>query len=163
MQRWNWQRSFLALVIIVFGARAHAAVKLHGLFTDRAVLQRDMPIPVWGTADDGEKVTVKLGDETLTTTAEKGKWLVKFKPRQVGEPLTLKAEGKDNSIELKDILIGEVWLCGGQSNMEWRRQSSRRPGQDQSWGQSPEPAPDDDSARRETDARQRHFQVPRKR
>lgn len=119
MQRWNWQLGLFSLAIIAFGATANAAVKLHDLFTDHAVLQRDMPIPVWGTADDGEKVTVKLGDETVSTAAEKGKWLVKFKPLAAGGPHTLKAAGKDNSVEIKDLLIGEVWLCGGQSNMQW--------------------------------------------
>jgi sialate O-acetylesterase len=107
---------------------AQAAVKLHDLFTDHAVLQREMPIPVWGTAADGEKITVTLGDETVSTTAEKGKWLVKFKPRQASsEPLTLKVEGPDNRLEIKDLLIGEVWLCGGQSNMEWSVNASEDP------------------------------------
>jgi len=127
MQRWNWQRNLLALTIIAVSATAQAAVKLHDLFTDHAVLQRDMPIPVWGTADDGEKVTATLGDETVSTTAEKGKWLVKFKPRSAGGPLVLKVEGKDNKLEVKDLLVGEVWLCGGQSNMEWRITQSETP------------------------------------
>jgi sialate O-acetylesterase len=129
MQRWNWQRILLASTLMACGVTAQAKINLHDLFTDHAVLQRDMPIPVWGTADDGEIITVKLGDETVTTTAEKGKWLVKFKPRQVGEPLSLKAEGKDNTVELKDILIGEVWLCGGQSNMQWSVDQCETPAQ----------------------------------
>ncbi len=119
MLRWNWQRSLLVLTIAAIGPMAQAEVKPHALFTDHAVLQRELPIPVWGTAEDGEKVTVTLGDETVSTTAKKGKWLVKFKPRAAGGPLELKIEGKDNTVEIKDLLIGEVWLCGGQSNMEW--------------------------------------------
>jgi len=118
------------MAMLAIGATAQAAVKLHGLFTDHAVLQREMPIPVWGTADDGEKITATLGDETVTTTAEKGKWLVKFKPRSAGgEPLVLKVQGKDNSLEIKDLLIGEVWLCGGQSNMQWAVDQSETPPQ----------------------------------
>ncbi len=128
MPRGNWQRSLLVLAAMAVGATAQAAVKLHNLFTDHAVLQREMPIPVWGMADDGEKVTATLGDETVSATAEKGKWLVKFKPRSAGgEPLVLKVEGKDSKLEVKDLLIGEVWLCGGQSNMEWRITQSETP------------------------------------
>ncbi len=116
------------MAIWAVSVSAQAAVKLHGLFTDHAVLQREMPIPVWGTADDGEKITATLGDETVTTTAEKGKWLVKFKPRSAGsEPLVLKVQGKDSNLEIKDLLIGEVWLCGGQSNMQWAVDQSENP------------------------------------
>lgn len=116
------------MAMLTVGATAQAAVKLHDLFTDHAVLQREMPIPVWGTADDGEKITATLGDETVTTTAEKGKWLVKFKPRPATTtPLVLKVEGRDSKLEIKDLLIGEVWLCGGQSNMEWSVNASEDP------------------------------------
>jgi sialate O-acetylesterase len=128
MQRSHWQRSLLVLAAMAVGSAAQAAVKLHNLFTDHAVLQREMAIPVWGTADDGEKVTATLGDETVSTTADKGKWLVKFKPRTAGgSPLVLKVEGKDNKLEVTDLLIGEVWLCGGQSNMEWRISQGETP------------------------------------
>lgn len=130
MQRGNWQRSFLIVAMLAVGATAQAAVKLHDLFADHAVLQREMPIPVWGTADDGEKITATLGDETVSTTAEQGKWLVKFKPRSAGGgPLVLKVEGKDNKLEVKDLLIGEVWLCGGQSNMQWSIDQGETPAQ----------------------------------
>jgi sialate O-acetylesterase len=123
-----WQRGLLVVAVMAMCTTTHAAIKLHDLFADHAVLQREMPIPVWGTADDGEKITATLGDETVTTTAEKGKWLVKFKPRQATTtPLVLKVEGKDNKLEVKDLLIGEVWLCGGQSNMEWSVNASEDP------------------------------------
>jgi sialate O-acetylesterase len=99
---------------------ARADVKLPAMFTDHAVLQRDMPVPVWGSADPGEEVTVTIAGQTHKTKAdEKGKWRVTLEPLKVGDPLTLVAEGK-NRLERKDILVGEVWLCSGQSNMEFQ-------------------------------------------
>src|SRR5215210_591228 len=98
---------------------ARADVKLPAMFTDHAVLQRDMPVPVWGWANPGEDVTVSIAGQTHKTAAgNKGKWHVTLEPLSVGKPLTLIAEGK-NRVERKDILAGEVWLCSGQSNMEF--------------------------------------------
>ena len=100
------------------------------MFTDHAVLQRDMPVPVWGSADPGEEVTVTIAGQTHKTKADdKGKWRVTLEPLKVGEPLTLVVEGK-NRVERNDILVGEVWLCSGQSNMELAAQlgQQRRPG-----------------------------------
>jgi sialate O-acetylesterase len=77
-----------------------------------------MPVPVWGWAEPSEEVTVAIAGQTHKATAdEKGKWSVKLEPLTVGEPLTLVVEGK-NRLERKDILVGEVWVCSGQSNME---------------------------------------------
>jgi len=96
---------------------ARAEVRLPGFFTDHMVLQQKMPVPVWGWADPGEKVVVSLGDQKVETTAcPKGKWMVKLQPLAAGGPYVLKVEGK-NTIELKDVLVGEVWLASGQSNM----------------------------------------------
>ena len=97
---------------------APADVKPHVLFTDGAVLQRDVPVPIWGTADDGEKVTVKFQGQEVETTAKDGKWLVKLAALKAGGPSTLTIEGK-NKVEVVDVLVGEVWICSGQSNMEW--------------------------------------------
>ncbi len=98
---------------------ARADVKLPAMFTDHAVLQRDMPVPLWGWADPGEEVTVTIAGQTHKTKADdKGNWRVTLEPLSLGEPLTLVAEGQ-NRLERKDILVGEVWLCSGQSNMEW--------------------------------------------
>jgi sialate O-acetylesterase len=92
---------------------------LPAIFTDHAVLQRDMPVPVWGWAEPGEKVTVAIAEQSHTVKADdKGKWRVYLSPLSVGEPLDLVVKG-NNRIEHKDILVGEVWLCSGQSNMEW--------------------------------------------
>jgi sialate O-acetylesterase len=101
-----------------------ANVALPNLFSDHAVLQRDMPVPVWGWADPGEPVAVVLGEQTKTTTAgQDGKWSVAFDPLPAGGPHRLVVEGK-NRVQVNDVLIGEVWICSGQSNMQWSVQQS---------------------------------------
>jgi sialate O-acetylesterase len=96
-------------VTAVFGKTELASV-----FTDHAVLQRDRPLPVWGVADPGERITVSLGAEiTSCTTAADGKWQVELGAQKVStEPLTLRVVGKE-SVVRDDILLGDVWLCGG--------------------------------------------------
>jgi sialate O-acetylesterase len=98
---------------------ARADVKLPAMFTDHAVLQRDMPVPVWGSADPGEQVTVTIAGQTHKTKADdQGNWRVTLEPLSLGEPLTLTVKG-NNRLERKDLVVGEVWLCSGQSNMEF--------------------------------------------
>jgi sialate O-acetylesterase len=101
----------------------HAEVKPNPLFTDGAVLQRGQAVPVWGTANDGEKVSVEFDGQTVSTTAQGGKWRVELKPLEAGGPHTMKISG-ENKIEVKDLLVGEVWVCSGQSNMEWKFKQS---------------------------------------
>src|SRR5438046_5908557 len=109
-----WLR--LVLCCAVLTARAH--VKLAGLFSDNMVLQRRMRAPVWGWADEGEKVTVTFRGASVSATAKGGKWIVKLPGQNAGGPDRLIVEGK-NKIELKNVLVGEVWICSGQSNMEF--------------------------------------------
>lgn len=97
---------------------AHADVKLHGLFSDNMVLQRGQPVPIWGTADDGELVTVEFRGEKLSTRAKGGAWTVKFGKLKAGGPDDLKVSA-NNIITLTNVLVGEVWIASGQSNMEW--------------------------------------------
>lgn len=120
------RRDFVfVLAAMSFTSLAAADVKLPALFSDHAVLQRDIPAPVWGWADPGEEVKVSIAGQSHTAKAgDDGRWEVKLEPLQVGEPLTLVVEGK-NRVEAKDILAGEVWICSGQSNMEWAVQNSR--------------------------------------
>ncbi|MDX1962045.1 MAG: sialate O-acetylesterase [Pirellulales bacterium] len=96
-----------------------AAVRLPRLLSEHAVLQRDKPIRIWGWADPGEEVTVSLADKSarVTTTAE-GTWLLELPALSAGGPHELRVQGK-NLLTVPDILIGEVWVCSGQSNMEW--------------------------------------------
>ncbi|MDR6562952.1 MULTISPECIES: sialate O-acetylesterase [unclassified Arcicella] len=96
-------------------------VKLARLFSDHVVLQRQKPIPVWGWANANEKVNVTLAGQSQNTKADAtGKWMVKFTPLEAGGPFKMTVTAKSGSINVNDILIGEVWLCSGQSNMEWR-------------------------------------------
>jgi sialate O-acetylesterase len=103
---------------VLYPASLHAEVKPNPLFSDGAVLQRDLPVPVWGTANDGEKVTVELDTQKVTTTATNGKWSVSLQPLKEGGPLTMKITG-DNTVTINNLLVGEVWVCSGQSNMQW--------------------------------------------
>ena len=112
------------LFTVTFGL--HADVKLHGLFSDNMVLQRDAAVPVWGWADDGEKVTVEFRNQKVSTTAKGGKWMVKLKKLKAGGPDDLRVAGK-NALTLKNVLVGEVWIASGQSNMEWPMRASYEP------------------------------------
>jgi sialate O-acetylesterase len=98
---------------------AQATVKPNGLFSDGAVLQQGQKIPVFGSADDGEAVTVRLGRQTVKTTASGGQWRVDLKPVKAGGPYTLTIAGASNTVTVKDVLVGEVYLCSGQSNMSF--------------------------------------------
>lgn len=111
----------LLMVSVCLISSADADVKLASIFGDSMVLQREMPVPVWGRADPGEAVTVTLGDQARKTTADKdGRWQIKLAPLKANDKgQTLTVTG-NNAIALKDVLIGEVWICSGQSNMEWR-------------------------------------------
>jgi sialate O-acetylesterase len=95
-----------------------AEVKPNPLFAEGAVLQRDCPVPVWGTARDGEKIIVEFGDQKLSTTAVAGKWSVNLKPLAAGGPFTLKISG-DQVVTIENVLVGDVWICSGQSNMQF--------------------------------------------
>jgi sialate O-acetylesterase len=106
------------LAVCCLVAVAAADVKLPGVFGDHMVLQRDAALPVWGWADPGEQVTVTLAEQSKSATADdNGHWSVKLDATPAGGPYLLKVRGK-NAIEKSDILVGEVWLCSGQSNME---------------------------------------------
>ncbi|MFZ4456883.1 MAG: sialate O-acetylesterase [Bacteroidales bacterium] len=110
--------AFILTAAFVSGS-LFANVKLNNLFSDNSVLQRGMEVPVWGWADEGEKVTVEFAGQTITTVATNGKWMVKLKPmRENSQPQEMTVKG-NNTLKIKNILIGEVWICSGQSNMEW--------------------------------------------
>src|SRR5665213_4016284 len=108
----------LALAALLTGASTSLAdVKLPALFGDHMVLQQDISAPVWGTAAPGEKVTVKLGDQEASATAgADGRWMAKLASLKTGGPLEMTVKGS-NSITVHDVLVGEVWVCSGQSNM----------------------------------------------
>ena len=109
---------FLLLIVVLNGALA--AVTLPNILSSNMVLQRDMPVPVWGFATVGEKVTVSFTGQTLETIADTdGKWSVTLKPLKLStQPADMVISGT-NTITLTNILVGDVWLCSGQSNMEY--------------------------------------------
>jgi len=109
----------LLLVLLLFSGVVRADVKLPDVLSSGMVLQRERVVPIWGTADAGEVVTVRFGGQTKKATADQqGKWLIKLDPLKANaKPSTLIIEA-NNKIELTDILVGEVWLVAGQSNMQ---------------------------------------------
>src|SRR5262245_45768018 len=104
--------------IFSFAPLTFADVKLPALFSDGMVLQEGMDVSLWGWADEGEVVTVDFLGQKVSATAKEGKWLLKLKPLKAGGPFTLTVIGK-NKIELQNVLVGEVWIASGQSNMQW--------------------------------------------
>ena len=110
----------LLLFFLLLSIEGFSQVKLARLFSDHMVLQRQKPIPVWGWSAAKEKLTVSLAGQTLQTqTDASGKWVVKFAALEAGGPHVLSIKAKSGNLEVNDILIGEVWLCSGQSNMEF--------------------------------------------
>ncbi|MGC8644543.1 MAG: sialate O-acetylesterase [Isosphaeraceae bacterium] len=117
---WSWLAGG-ALAVMMGGAfaPARAEVKLPALFSDHMVLQRDQKDKVWGWADPGEEITVTIKDQSKTATAgSDGSWHVMLDPLPVGGPYTLTVKGK-NTVTFHDVLAGEVWICSGQSNMQF--------------------------------------------
>lgn len=115
----NHPRTFPSLLVVAFAIPffAEANVTLPPVFSNHMVLQREIAAPVWGKADAGEEVTVSIAGQIKKAKAdEQGKWSVKLDPLKVGEPLTLTVEGR-NKIEIADVLVGDVWVGSGQSNM----------------------------------------------
>ena len=102
---------------------ALAAPNVSGLFVDNVVLQREMPVPVWGTADPGEKITVAFAGQTVVGVADaQGKWQVELAPLKAsskGRELTVSGRNADQPITVKNVVVGEVWILSGQSNMQW--------------------------------------------
>jgi sialate O-acetylesterase len=101
-----------------------SALKLPALFSDHMVLQQKMKCPVWGWAKDGTSVTVEINGKKVKATARDGRWQVQLPALEAGGPYTLTISTSDKTIELKDVLAGEVWVCSGQSNMEFPVESS---------------------------------------
>src|SRR5680860_1001272 len=94
-----------------------AQIKLPQIIRDSMVLQRDHPIKIWGWAAQGEKISVIFNGKHRKTVASRGgNWSVEFPEMKAGGPLSIQLNGS-NKIELNDILVGDVWLCAGQSNM----------------------------------------------
>ena len=102
----------------LFSFSVFADVKLASPFGDHMVLQRDMKVPVWGTADAGEQVVVNFNNQKIVTVADaQGNWKISLAKLSAGGPHILTATGR-NTVTLHDVYVGEVWICSGQSNMD---------------------------------------------
>lgn len=107
----------LTITLVFLATRTQANVRLPSIFSDHMVLQAGLGVPVWGWADPGEGIVVSVNSQTQSATADSdGKWQVKFDAMKADESQTLTVRGK-NTLVINDVLIGEVWLCSGQSNM----------------------------------------------
>jgi sialate O-acetylesterase len=110
----------LSLCLFVPPQRARAEVSVPALVGDNMVLQQGRKVRVWGTGGAGERVTVSVAGQTARATAdEQGRWQAFLGPLKAGGPFTLTVAGDRNRLTFKNVLVGEVWVCSGQSNMEW--------------------------------------------
>jgi sialate O-acetylesterase len=116
---------FAAIITVaLFAFWARADIELPALFSDNMVLQQGQPVPIWGWADDGEVITVQFRGQKITVTTSNLKWRATLKALKAGGPDVLTISSKNRRIELNNVLVGEVWVCSGQSNMEWTMRNS---------------------------------------
>lgn len=129
---------YLSLLLLVFISAARAETTLPKIFSDHMVLQQGIKVPVWGWAAPGEKVSVKFGGQEKSATADgKGNWKVALDVLKANAaPQSLTVTGT-NSIEIKDVLVGEVWVCSGQSNMQWSVGQSANPAEEKASAKYP--------------------------
>ncbi len=112
------KKTSFSLVFVLSAMLSMANVALPRIFGDNMVFQRNKPISIWGWASPGEKLTVQFNKQTKTTKTNKsGKWQLYLDAEVAGGPYNLVVKGK-NQVILQNILVGEVWVCSGQSNME---------------------------------------------
>lgn len=112
------RKLFTLCICVVASFNSNAQIKLPQLIRDSMILQRDKKINMWGWASNEERVSIKFNGKTYKTkTGNDGKWKVQLSPSKAGGPYTMQISSK-NKITLHDILIGDVWLCADQSNME---------------------------------------------
>ena len=110
----------ILMLLALGGLPVVGGVNVIGLFHDNMVLQREMELPVWGGGKKGETVTVDFAGAAKTAAVdESGKWLVKLGPFSAGGPHEMKITQGADSVTIKNVLVGEVWICAGQSNMQW--------------------------------------------
>jgi len=127
MKYYKLNTRLTVLLMIIFLTKSFALVKPNSLFSNNMVLQRGVSVPIWGTANDGEKVTVEFNGQKVTTVAKDGKWKVNLKALKANSKPSVMTITGENTIKIENILVGEVWVCSGQSNME--RQLGPRPPQ----------------------------------
>lgn len=118
--RWMFFAVFSWLGLSLVAAPGRADVRAHRLFSDHAVLQQGAKTSVFGFADGEEQVTVKFQGQEVSTKAKDGRWLVQIENLKADtQPAELLIKGEKNTLVIRDVLVGEVWIGGGQSNMQW--------------------------------------------
>jgi sialate O-acetylesterase len=115
------------VIFILLSAQGFSELKLPHIFGSQMVLQRDKPARIWGWADTEKEIVITFaGQKKVHRLRRDGKWEISLDPMPANATgQTLKIVSEDHSIILEDVLLGDVWICGGQSNMEWRLRSSR--------------------------------------
>ena len=135
IMRYRLFLSFITAIVAVFSAGAK--VSLASVFSDHVVLQQQKDIVIWGWSAPGEKLSVTIAPETgrngkasastirkgKVTASKDGKWIVTMPAMPAGGPYTMVVKGRDETVTVNDIMVGEVWICSGQSNMEFTMRS----------------------------------------
>lgn len=120
------------LLSVVLFALVHlpvgAALRVHGLFSDNMVLQQGSLVPVWGWGDEGETVTVQIQGQKARAVVKGGRWMATLRNLSPGGPFELVVYTLTETIRFTNVMVGEVWLCSGQSNMEWPLSRTENPG-----------------------------------
>ncbi|MCX6221417.1 MAG: beta galactosidase jelly roll domain-containing protein [Bacteroidia bacterium] len=118
-KRSNHIATFLCAFLLLISLSSFGQIKLPRLIQDGMILQREAPVKIWGWAAVGEKVVIQFNGQSFNTiTSDNGKWQITLPAHKAGGPFTIEIDAS-NHISLKDILFGDVWLCSGQSNMEY--------------------------------------------
>ncbi|HEV2694952.1 MAG TPA: sialate O-acetylesterase, partial [Verrucomicrobiae bacterium] len=113
----NLKSLALLCLLSLLGLSSPAEITLGGALNHNAVVQRNHSLPIWGTARDGEHITVEFAGQHVSTIAKGGRWLVHLSPLPAGGPFTLIVTAEHDTTTLTNILVGDVWLISGQSNM----------------------------------------------
>lgn len=120
LNQFSFLKLSLSLIILGVSFPLYAQLSVSPLFSDHMVLQRNVENPIWGTAEAGTQIQIKMQGQMHNVLVGKDrKWKINLAPMKAGGPHTLSISNKKEKIEFKDILVGDVWICSGQSNMEW--------------------------------------------
>jgi sialate O-acetylesterase len=127
----NWKRDLLGITFtILLTTAAEAELRVAPVFSHNMVLQQGVPVAVWGWADEGDAVTVRFRNQKVTAKTANLKWEVRLAPLKSGGPDTFAVETRRDSLQFTNVLVGEVWVCSGQSNMEWPMNKAFEPAGD---------------------------------
>ncbi|MGB1930946.1 MAG: 9-O-acetylesterase, partial [Mariniblastus sp.] len=128
----------IVLLLALTNAVNSDEFRVANIFTDNMVLQRNQEFTIWGWAPPNAPITVELQNQTATVSADRlGRWETKFKPIDLGDPFSITISSTQQSIVLKNVLAGDVWICSGQSNMEWEVRQAGNPQQEIAEGNWP--------------------------